>query len=477
MSDDTFLQQIAAATSLDEIQNLRQERPWGESPMSEVYDFALEQRADALEQRADALEQRALKDGTFYARIHEVFPGGGTSIPPATDEAFYISCCRPKPQTEAEASSERQELDRLRQKNERDNRQQRRQEPSNLSTQNMAQRQPRPQNTAFACRTGAASKPIIDAYKVTFKAATSKQNSPATENGQSRNSTHAGKRFEIWKKAAVGSAPAGDIAHLVPASPTKAESYWFVTELLFGIDKNRDYMEISRLINGSNVGRKKDKIASTGIKHMVTNKVLLASQRDYYDAAPCVIIVPILSREDAIGWSGGGYKAIMLIDDFEGVQNTLESVCNLTFFTHKSDETAEPGDLTLANILLQDYTRAILYAQGNRKPEEVNFTPNEATAFYPNLSSRSHPPVRKISFQDNISAEGHPAPDPLLLVTKAISVLQRRNDYLIVAAAEPTDASHAQSDRSIQAEEEYLAHREASQLYRDPVGMDIVMSH
>jgi hypothetical protein len=33
---------------------------------------------------------------------------------------------------------------------------------------------------------------------------------------------------------------------------------------------------------------------------MVTNKILLAGQKDYYEQAPCVLIIAILSREDAL---------------------------------------------------------------------------------------------------------------------------------------------------------------------------------
>mmetsp|Transcript_7948 Transcript_7948/g.19777 ORF Transcript_7948/g.19777 Transcript_7948/m.19777 type:complete len:200 (+) Transcript_7948:1083-1682(+) len=54
---------------------------------------------------------------------------------------------------------------------------------------------------------------------------------------------------------------------------------------------------------------------------MVTNKILLAKQACYFNTHPCVIIVPIMSRDgegtiDALNWSGEAYKAIILIDGF-----------------------------------------------------------------------------------------------------------------------------------------------------------------
>ena len=81
-------------------------------------------------------------------------------------------------------------------------------------------------------------------------------------------------------------------------------------------------------------------------------------------------------------------------------------------------------------------------------------------------------------FQSNDSPEGHPAPDPVLLVTKSISVFQKRHGFNIVAAAGPHDNSdYFASDLSIQAEEEFLARREKALSFScpDPVGLDIII--
>ena len=67
--------------------------------------------------------------------------------------------------------------------------------------------------------------------------------------------------------------------------------------------------------------------------------------------------------------------------------------------------------------------------------------------------------VRKISFHSNDSGEGHPAPDPLLLVTKAIVNLQKRNGFKIAVSDDPEDDC-LPSEQSIQVEEEYLIERE-----------------
>lgn len=214
---------------------------------------------------------------------------------------------------------------------------------------------------------------------------------------------------------------------------------------------------------------------------MVTNKVLLAGQRDYFDLAPCVIIVPILNAKKAREWTGEAYQAVMLIDSFgdadDGHRNSLESVCALTHFTFydESIPKAESEDLHTAESLLQHYTKAILYAQLRKKPNPVKFNLGDATtAFFPKLSTKSLT-VRKVSFEDNRTGDGHPAPDPLLLVSKAIAVLQKRHGFEIVAAAEPVE-NYVPSDLSLQAEEEFLKRREAARSYPDPVGLDIIIT-
>jgi hypothetical protein len=67
--------------------------------------------------------------------------------------------------------------------------------------------------------------------------------------------------------------------------------------------------------------------------------------------------------------------------------------------------------------------------------------------------------------------------DPLLLVSKAIAVLQKRHGFEIVAPVEPDDdAQHFPGDLSIQAEEEYLRLREEALSEPNLVGLDILIA-
>ena len=132
--------------------------------------------------------------------------------------------------------------------------------------------------------------------------------------------------------------------------------------------------------------------------------------------------------------------------------------------------------MEIAHQLLCDYTCAIAYAQTFRKPTQCEFQLLEGEMFSPKIPDNVQSlKVRKISFNSHDAESGHPAPDPLLLVTKAIANLQKRNGFIIAAAAEPEDVN-IPSEQSIQAMEEYLREREQKMKFRNPIGLDIVLN-
>lgn len=431
--------------------------------------------------------------GTYFDRIDQVLLSGLVPEMPSNEEAVYESCCRSKRMTTTEINElEAVEENRKRKRSTTESRSRRSDKRSNNGDEEPL---PQPQHedadsqqqNKFSCRTGIDAKQTKDLYQLTYDAMKGNPRaSAAIADGQSRVSIGSAIRYKIWKNAAVGAAHSGDIAHLVPAAVKLANSYWFVTDFLFGIDKKRTWKERTCLIHGTNTtATKAAKQPSSGIKHMVTNKVLLANQRDYFDSKPCVVIIPILCREAAINWTGGAYDAIMMIDSLGSGKElgdvSAAVVASLTNFTFSENiDRATPEDLIKATTLIREYTQAILYAQKKKKPPESEFTLGEAAiAFFPkvcNGESAENRNVRKISFLANDDVAGHPAPDPLLLVTKAVAVLQKRHSFDIVAAAEANDFDNFQSDLSLQAELEFLRHREEAFSGPDPIGMDIMIA-
>ena len=416
--------------------------------------------------------------GNYFTLIDELFVNDETyeeieQANATAEGAFYESCCRdryhrPEDQAKLRRENRKRKRDGLPVQGER----------------------------SMKCRSGAAGEQN-DAYMATYKSAL-QQTEAATKPGQSRTSTHNRLRRSLWLSNVVGEPHSAvmQIAHLVPASVDAARSFWFVVEFLFGTDTLRSWDEIDRLLHGSNglMGGKFERVSNSGIKHMITNKILLASQFDYLDTTPCVIIIPILNRNDRAlnvrNWAGEGYEAIMLIDSYvcgdddseDGYEAsplaTVAQATGYTYYTEATNNKAAPEEVEVAMNLVRDYTRAIYYAQNKRKPLEVTFTmegEEGATLFYPKLPPNHHDlNVRKISFADNEAGIGHPAPDPLLLLSKSIAILQARHRFKIVAAAEPQDY-HNPSEQSIDAMDNFLRRQEQSMVHRNPLGMDVVV--
>ncbi len=91
-------------------------------------------------------------------------------------------------------------------------------------------------------------------YKITRDAAGDGNGSAATERTKSRTGTHNSKKDLIWKNQIFGEEwdDYTELAHLVPASPFNANTYWFVTDFLFGYEeKEREWAVRSKLIHGT----------------------------------------------------------------------------------------------------------------------------------------------------------------------------------------------------------------------------------
>lgn len=57
---------------------------------------------------------------------------------------------------------------------------------------------------------------------------------------------------------------------------------------------------------------------------MVSNKIRLNGKFEYLDQRPCVLIVPVLTLQEALEWKGEGYSAIVMPGDINSdiVENT-----------------------------------------------------------------------------------------------------------------------------------------------------------
>ena len=351
------------------------------------------------------------------------------------------------------------------------------------------------------------TKERVPAYSLTLDHAKDSEASDAgtatrlsQTSSQSRTSSHLSKKDKIWLQSIFGSESEqrGDIAHLVPAAKEHAQTYWFVTHFLFGYEENRSWGEIRRLIHGTNKKTKNEKVRkidNTGIKHAVPNKIVLAEQKTNFDQKPHVLIIPICTLKEAKDWNCESYEAIVLIDAFDPqLDGSLEKKRNkelyaitrrTDFGSRDCDTLASKEEVQTAYDLVKKYTHAIIGAQRHFAPQDLKETQivkdlgnDEFEKQYREIKLSEDLDtlkVRKIKFAAHNEEGGHPAPDPILLATRAAVQLQRRQCITLAAAAEPDDDDDT-DDLSALAMDNFLQNRRLLQqfeLQQQMVGKEI----
>jgi hypothetical protein len=344
-------------------------------------------------------------------------------------------------------------------------------------------KEPRPLRRADAylskIRRGPAQIPWSvrsDSYRLTRDCAI-KEGSVVVDSPSTARNTVAKKA--IWTADIFGrddATTAAEIAHLVSAAPRLASSFWSVAICVFGVSPYPSTIQmetIQKLIHGS---RKKDTTSRTdhtGLKHFVCNKIRLNNQKAHYDQNPHLLIMPVMTLSDMKNWNGTGYNAIVLAGDFKGVK--ASAVYQDIGMLYEGED-ATQDDVDKARESLETLVLGLTYSLhfDNRDEEfdsdelkkarkNFKWANNGKGVFVPQRGlhrdfSTMH--VRLIKFDDYDCTDGHPAPDPLLLGTKAALNWARRNDQGMLAAAEPLDLEGSEDDLSAAAEAQYLEDRQ-----------------
>ena len=93
-------------------------------------------------------------------------------------------------------------------------------------------------------------------------------------------------------------------SHLIPNAIVGSRAYGFVAEAALGL-KNTGKVRRLKLVNGVQEEKAHGKIKrvkQSGLKHNKYNKLRLKMQANFFDNAPFVLIIPILSLEQVLGW-------------------------------------------------------------------------------------------------------------------------------------------------------------------------------
>jgi hypothetical protein len=268
----------------------------------------------------------------------------------------------------------------------------------------------------------------------------------------------------------------GEIAHLVPASPLHASLFHFVAGWAFGLDSQRVAPEVvQKLIHGCQSGDNSRRLDHTGLKHLASNKIRLRGQKEYYDKlVPNVLIVPICNLVEAKNWNGEDYHAIVLIGAKKEV-NLMDIAGGIGM--QQIHELATRDEIEKARELLTATLKGMAQALQKFKPNNAwapflaekhqavltklldNF-PAEGTVMVPTAMEVEEQDLKvcKIQFVKQGSREGHPAPDPLLLVVKAAINWSAFHNQRLLSGGEvqDDDTDNDSSYLSILAEEQYL---------------------
>ena len=327
---------------------------------------------------------------------------------------------------------------------------------------------------------------IFRVYNTTLQLALNGNSIVKDKKTESRSSNAATDEKEmIWPGDVVLNKFLGDIAHLAPADVTYVKTWWFLASWLYGeklvpAPETFTFDFCMKILNGcglidsdiSNTHRRR----YCGVKHWTTNKARIRGQEfDVYDKNPCLLIVPILSPQQAVNWNGTGYSAIVVIDSWEQQKLDLRDVASGSGLRQDSVENddllANNEEVEQARALLERYLRGSLNAKRIAR-ESPNFKfPKEYPVAY-NIATEITVPavnwsvplasmkVRKVTFERfNLQGErngGHPAPDPILLTAKAACVFSKRHGEAMAAGPGPWDYNDNLSDGDYAAMEQFI---------------------
>jgi len=225
----------------------------------------------------------------------------------------------------------------------------------------------------------------------------------------------------------------------------------------------------------------------TGLKHMICNKIRLPGQCEHFDRDPRLLIVPILSLQQAKQWNGQGYHALFMISTGNkepGKGRPLEDVAADVHLQHLGEVASTP-EIALAQGLLSATIKGLAYAlikkSGEKEPwvtrlsedsretlqtirDQFTVVTGKKAILVPTQRQENKKDVRKVTFAPAFASPGkagHPAPDPLLLAVKAAVNWSKFHGQQLMAGGEDDESdSDMVSEHSLIAMEKYLALQE-----------------
>lgn len=305
----------------------------------------------------------------------------------------------------------------------------------------------------------------------------------------SQSSTSADTKKAIWKTDVVGNpnVSIAEGAHLLPAGEEIDHVEWFqVGAAAVGINESASVATKLKALRGCKNGSRR--FDYEGVLHFVSNRLLMAAQKYALDGDhPRMMIVPVLDHEGVRDWTGSGYKAIVLVGNPHNEipledqlpDNEIHDTYQKCGFSHAGIAQAEPGEVETARVILRVGILALAEMIQSLTEEDLKGVENQSTKGSSNLrrakqslderKSEVHVPkklsedehhvhVAKVQFVDHDGTNGHPAPDPFLLLMKAANIWARLTGMKFLANA---SLPNFDTEKDVQAQEIYLRYKES----------------
>jgi hypothetical protein len=185
-----------------------------------------------------------------------------------------------------------------------------------------------------------------------------------------------------------------------------------------------------------------------GIKNFLTNRIRLLNQKLFDNEYPSLFIIPIFDASTVKEWRGEGYSAVVLVasDDLSAAENykisgsTYVHENNFSFLA--TSEQLEDAINLLASFV-KCFCDEMQYLHNRFKHNSIQKNQDEYNIWANKCKDKSVPipklkstieqvgngfvAVRKVTFGNYNDYENNPAPDPILLLSKAGCNWMKRN--------------------------------------------------
>ena len=270
-----------------------------------------------------------------------------------------------------------------------------------------------------------------------------------------------------------------EVAHLLPDAAADSVEWYDVACWALGYDPRvARWEDIFRLLHGTKPGQKRT--FGSGICHFVANKARINQQERLIEKNdPQLLLLPIMSRQQCLDWNGDDYDVIVLVgtDEDKGGYKWAVKEVGMTDIAYSRMGDASKDEFLKAMSLLRECTFAMVQALVNlepppveeyateeqkkkmrdavqaRKARQADFLSfaRESSVTVPNVEDKmfsvDNNPFRgicKVSFSNDKAKKLHPAPDPLLLVSRASVVWSVRQRFRLRASAIGADDSYSE---------------------------------